>query len=66
MIEWIIPLSLIGLIILGIQLKNYKYPSQIQKELIKEFNKEVRLGRLDKTTRLFYRVNYANRYLMKR
>ena len=40
MIEWIIPLSLIGLIIFGIQLKDYKYPSQIQKELIKEFNKE--------------------------
>lgn len=40
MIEWIIPLSIIGLIILGMQIKNYRYPSQIQKELIKEFNKE--------------------------
>lgn len=40
MIEWIIPLSIIGLIILGMQIKNYTYPSQIQKEFTKEFNKQ--------------------------
>ena len=34
--------------------------------LTSEINKEVRLGRLDKTTRLFYRANYTNRYLMKK
>ena len=40
MIEWILLVSLIGMIILGIQLKDYTYPRQIQKKLIKEFNKE--------------------------
>ena len=44
MIKWILASSIIlcgiGAIILGIQLKDYKYPSQIQKEIIKEFNKE--------------------------
>ena len=44
MIKWII-LSIIlligiGAIILAIQLKDYKYPSQIQKELMKEFEKQ--------------------------
>ena len=34
--------------------------------LTSEINKAVRLGILDKTTRLFYRENYCNRYLMKR
>ena len=44
MIKWILPSSIIlcgiGAIILGIQLKDYKYPSQIQKEFIEEFNNQ--------------------------
>ena len=44
MIKWII-LSIIGIIGIGalmltINLKDYKYPSQIQKELMKEFEKQ--------------------------
>ena len=44
MIKWILPLSIIlcgiGVIILGMQIKDYKYPSQIQKEIIKEFENQ--------------------------
>lgn len=40
MIEWILLLSLIGLIILRMQIKDYTYPSQIQKEIIKEFENQ--------------------------